>query len=291
MAIVRTADPTKEARMPARGPSERGNDQPEPAPAEDPGGWKLALVRDPGSFVLGCVIVGVAAALLTWACRAARSPELGYLFLLISIVAFLAIMPGVWLARRWRARALVALAGSIGDLDPGDSPVPWISTALWRRENRRSLEMELETGPATLAPCLVDATAFVAEAADQAGAPVAVVADDAPVPEPAPRAKLQAQLEAPPNATGLYLDLPSWPVCCERLTTLVDCGFGDGGLPDALPEAHHLRAEIRAMADAADEAEVERYAAEPYGKEELEDGVALFHCRACGRVYLGSYHP
>ena len=277
--------------MPANGPTECESEQSGSAPADGPDGWKLALARDPVDFVLGCVIVAVAAALLTWACRAARLPELGYLFLPISIVAFLAIAPGLWLAKRWRARALLALASSLGDLDPGDSPVPWISTKLWRQANRRSLELELYMGTSAPTPCLDEVTAVVADDKDREAAPVVAVADEEPIPEPAPLDQLQAQLDDPPEGTGLFLHCVTWPVCCERLTTLVEEGCGDGGLAGVLPLAHYLRAEIRAGWGTGDETKVERYAAEPYGKKELQDGVALFHCRACGRVYLGSYHP
>ncbi len=37
--------------------------------------------------------------------------------------------------------------------------------------------------------------------------------------------------------------------------------------------------------------ELARECVDEPGKSDLDEGLALYHCRACGRVYLGSFHP
>jgi hypothetical protein len=178
--------------------------------------------------------------------------------------------------------------------DPGDSPVPWLSDEVWRAWNAgdaSARDVQVAGKPISGAlPTRVtdDDRRRAARRPPTAGAPLPV------------RGTLEQHGALLASTPGLgYFSTVRWPVCCERLSTLIsDGGTLDlralervaGSLDHALTEAH-------LPPGAADE---ERFAreggwtrtlAEMRAGEHGGDGIALFECRACGRVYGAYCHP
>ena len=253
-------------------------------------GWRLAAARNPGSIVYGCVVIGGVSAFIAWACGKAGLDEGVYVCGAIAVIAFLAIGPLVWAAGRWKRRAQSELRERIGERDPGDSPVAWISTELWRRANRWDIEMESQLGAPDPMPSVDAAILVVTDAEDRARAPVIEIDNAEPIPASGSGAELEQQLRAPPLANSLLMHCPSWPVCCDRLATLIGYDLVDDGFVEVLPRAYYVRAESEKWGDGGEDAVMESSFEGGYDGF-LPDGVAVYHCRQCGRVYLGSYHP
>lgn len=193
------------------------------------------------------------------------------------------------LARRWFSAAVEELRARVGDRDRGPSPVPWISTETWRREQPWDAAYEVLYGrEGEGRPAVDEPTVCVATDADRRDAPRVEPTMDPPPFDDEPASVLSAA----PLAVRLWVHGPAWPLCCERLATLVGFARGvDLAVREALPSAHFLRAEIAKEWGVSTPEAVEAEAARPYGRHELAQGHAVYHCRVCGCVYLGSYHP
>lgn len=198
------------------------------------------------------------------------------------------------------------------------SPHPHLSDAAWEQRLPSPYEeLEADDPIAELMPIL-----HVVTPGDRARAPIRDVPSDAPVPPAGDLEEIGERFRLD-RAASAYLEYPSWPVCCERPATLLgfDDLLGDG---DPGATVHFTEGEIRAdwgmneeQAERAiaqlDDPTAPEPAARPTslwgrfltlgwkpwrdgydrhvkaGREGL-DGSAAFHCRACGRLYLGSYH-
>ena len=179
--------------------------------------------------------------------------------------------------------------------NPPPSPVPWIADEVWQAWNAG--------GVADASDCPIhEPTVMTVSDHDRRRAPALPRGLDEPVP---PQANVDEMvlllLSTPPSFLGLHD--PVWPRCCQRPATLVN-SQGRGRVLNA----------IEARAGSLDRAYIEREIREGWGartREELTDlldkgfavqlremrrrgaadGVNIFHCRACGKVYVASCHP
>lgn len=208
----------------------------------------------------------------------------------------------VFRAREWKRRGIAALRRDAAKRDPGDSPVPWISTSTWRRGHRWDPGRELLYGARARArararverPCVEEASIVRVTPEDREAAPIVdepLRASRLPVPDAGTPEQHEEALAAAPPSRELLVRAPSWPICCDRLATLVGHAGVDAGFRAVLPRAHFLYEEARKGWGVKSDAAARERAGEEYGHRELDEGAALFHCRACGRVYLGSCHP
>jgi hypothetical protein len=253
---------------------------------------RLFVIRSSFFVAYGCVIAGGAAAVGAAIAWHRGSTELAKNVVLIVPLAVALMFTWTRLAKRWHAQAADDLRRELGESrEPRESPVPWISSETWRRENAWNPHYEVLYGDPAGGASVEEAQVFEADDHDRDAAPVVRVPDGTPVPRPGATGDLAAALASAPSARGLTLRSPSWPVCCERLAALVGHDGVDGFARRSLPRAHFLYAEVRAGWGTGSDAEARARADEPYGKRSLDEGHALFHCRSCGRLYLGSYHP
>jgi hypothetical protein len=134
-------------------------------------------------------------------------------------------------------------------------------------------------------------TLLVATEADRIRAPVMPIPRDVPVPPEGSLEEIQRRFLV--AGAGAYLEYPCWPVCCDRPATVV-------GIEMPLEEIREPV--LRRTLDVhfiANEFYENRGTSNPLDKHYREfqdaaregaDGVAVFQCRACGRVYFGSHH-
>ncbi len=211
--------------------------------------------------------------------------------------------------RRLRARILAGYSEELAGREPGPSPVPWLSDAVWQAWNtvtpEDALLEERYTGafpdpsppPALADPRLRSLTGEEREVATRAA-----VEPGAPVPDPGASDEVRERLADTPGRPGALN--PVWPVCCERPATALALeagGLGPDGLPDGVEEVLYLL-------DADDEAGEEGPSwlrPEAGGvRVRLPDGeeawarareaavLTLFQCRACGRLCVApSWSP
>jgi hypothetical protein len=177
-------------------------------------------------------------------------------------------------------------------ITPLKSPVAWVSDDIWSRWMDHPSPPER---PAIDQPMLV-----VVTDADRERVRSARLSEG----EPAPVAAFsdqEALLLATPFA-HYGVSCPTWPVCCSRLATL----FWDQGAGPSFEEIEretgpldraYLEGELRQSSKPLEEA---RRLLEPGYQETLGtirekrhggDGILLFQCRACFRVYVASCHP
>ena len=188
-------------------------------------------------------------------------------------------------ADRAKAR-FVELARKMGYRDPGDSPVPWISDETWRRENSWGVpDYEAEH------PAVDGARPMLAVDFDRQIAPKIATSDNGQL---APTGSLEEQkerLDSPPASRALRIYSPIWPVCCNRLSTLVGHDGVDEVFEAVIEQTHHLRAEVVADWDVDPENEphkVEGLVKRTYDDDQLQPGKGLYHCANCGSVYVAT---
>lgn len=173
------------------------------------------------------------------------------------------------------------------------SPVPWLSDPVWSAWPHE---------PGKKWRCPVERPWVLAVwDSDRERAPRWPVPEGATVPEPGSVADNTALLATTPG-TGRGTRSPVWPVCCERLSTLI----WNEGVGPSIPE-------IEAAVGPLDRAYLEQEVLTEWGPPEhapalLEQGfgptlerirrgkldksgVNLFQCRSCGRLYLASCKP
>jgi hypothetical protein len=224
--------------------------------------WKVFVVRHAFALEYGCTVVAALAGLVAFVIW--RRGVDGGARAAISVAAVAAGTVGalIPLTRRWRRQAIEELRRTVGDRDPGGSPVAWISDETWRRENAWDPGRELIFGHDRndSLPCVDDPAVVIVAESERAAAPVVPVPEGLAVPATGSPGAHEAALKAAPPAYALRIFSPRWPVCCDRLATLV----GLDGLD-------HAFASVLGTG--------------------LGEGTAVFHCRACGRVHLGEHHP
>lgn len=255
------------------------------------GPGRLWLVRHVFGVGYACIVVGILSLVVAGVAWHRGAAELAGAALATVGSAGAAASLAISLARKWRARGEDELRRRVGDRDPGDSPVPWISTETWRRGQAWDPAHELLHGPPESQPCVEGPEVVPVGPDDREVAPVVRLTVRAPVPVTGTVGEQTAALRVAPLAGGWRVRSPSWPSCCDRLTVLVGHEGVDAAFKDAVPRAHFLLAEIQRSWGVESEAKERELAARPYAKRALGAGHALFHCRACGRVYLGSFRP
>jgi len=179
---------------------------------------------------------------------------------------------------------------------PAPSPVPWLSDEVWRSlgpSDGRLARLGFGGRPIQ-GPELIPVTPR-----DQARAPVLPIPKNAPVP---PTLDFVSALRALIQTAGPgQIRTPVWPQCCQRLATLV---FRQGkGTPLVTLEAQgpldqaYLEGELSTWGGAA--ADRARLLATGW-REVLAmmragshhgQGIHIYQCRACGRVYVASSGP
>ncbi len=178
-------------------------------------------------------------------------------------------------------RRFVELACELGYRDPGDSPVPWISTETWRRE-------ESWTNPEqTQRYRCIHTPELVAVSAEKCRQPLRLAVPDhlATPPKGAPGEHLE-RLSQTPRTYAFQLHSPRWPVCCRRLTVLVGYRGVDAAFFDMVDQACLIPREEEGWLDGVtgERAEVGEFSI--YGDEQLRNQHLLYHCHDCGAVYV-----
>lgn len=176
------------------------------------------------------------------------------------------------------------------------SPVPWISDEIWSG----IVSYGPQEGPL---PVLREPRLYVVTRDDQRRAPVLSIAEGAKVPKWSTYYENKSHLERLKSPAGC-IHLPTWPMCCGRLATLIN-ERGDGRSLES------IEAEAGAPLDLAfmemeiwhdwtpeSQESIDEIFRTGYGemlaelrKEGMTDSVLIFQCRACGRVYVGSCSP
>ena len=240
-----------------------------------PGGLRRSLIRGDGTAVgvwSGLTAVGLSS-------LAGLAPgKLSALGLsLTSALGVSLALAGVgfwgwqWNRRGYR-RLLDEVSARYMDYDPGPSTVAWVSDRIWRLKNRFDPELDAPIELQAELDGMVrrfedDATGALSfpllrpvTDEERRRAPLAEVSGEVPIAGAA-----EELLERLQGTPGRFLILqPRWPVCCDRLTTLVGLGPHDRPV-----EALYL-----------DEASA------PLPEEpNLEEGIHSYQCRSCGRMF------
>ena len=148
------------------------------------GPWRLWLVRHLWGVAYLTnlvVIINVVVAVGAWR-RGLDGVLVASVGLSIGLVGSLLLL--VAMSRRWRARAAAERRQRIGpQRDPGTSPVPWISTETWRREQALDPDLELLSGVQEMTSCVDQPNVYVADSHDRALAPIVECLREAPAVE------------------------------------------------------------------------------------------------------------
>lgn len=175
----------------------------------------------------------------------------------------------------------VELARQLGYRDPGDSPVPWISTETWRREESWTNPDQSERYRCIHTPelALVEA--------EHCERPLTVAHSEqlSIPPTGSPEEQLQ-RLEDPPKTYAFQLHSPRWPVCCRRLAVLVGYRGVDAAFSDIVAEACLIPRDEGRWFDGVLGGEADSGEFPVYGEEQLRNEHLLFHCHDCGTVYV-----
>jgi hypothetical protein len=189
-------------------------------------------------------------------------------------------------------------------LPPVPSPVAWVSDQVWTWWAR-------DLDPDALAPPITEPEVIVVTDADRARAPVGRPLSFGPAPEPGTVDELRRRLLSTPRLSNRGTECATWPVCCQRLSTLIwNEGMGPSlaELEAAGPlDRAYLEEEIRTgwgSPEAVAQGLREGYGpalralrSKPgffallFGAVAGGDGINVFQCRTCGRLYVGSCHP
>ena len=179
------------------------------------------------------------------------------------------------------------------------SPVAWVSDAVWSRWmwDRQFADLTNEQEWVTFPEPRI----YPATEGDLVRVHPARVPQDARLPPPGSVEAHRRLLESTPPALGVQA--PSWPVCCDRLATLIHdqgtgCKVNEIEAQTGPLDRAYLEQEVRNDWCTRTAAELEQALLLGY-RDELEcirrqgaaDGVIFHQCRACGRVYVGSCHP
>lgn len=171
------------------------------------------------------------------------------------------------------------------------SPIPWIADQLWDQWNPPN-GLCLDGRAPIEEPQLEEVTE-----ADLVRIPPSPVQGQVP-PEGSLEEQLTRLLSTPQSAMATFS--PVWPVCCKRLTTLVN-SQGEGiQLEELNPtgplEKSYLESQFKYTMQVSRTSREEFEAVLHKALDELRqtgfiDGLNVFECRVCGRKYLASCHP
>ncbi len=179
-----------------------------------------------------------------------------------------------------------------------ESPVGWIADEVWLRLNPSGFlarrVVAVQPGPVVIDPHLTPAVRD-----DHLRVPQMLVRSDAEMPPTGTIDEQRERLLTTPGAGQIKSAI--WPVCCDRLGTLISCQQND------------LVAEIEASAGPLDRAflceELNSWGGPNADVESFRDagwsevlgrmrsgahsgmGINIFQCRACGRIYVASCAP
>lgn len=183
------------------------------------------------------------------------------------------------------------------DHPPGglvESPVPWVSDQIWTSWSGGGSDEKY--------PALRDPRLYVVSRDDLRRAPIASIELGAKVPPWATFNANQQQLQELTLESGGVLD-PSWPMCCGRLATLINQeghGRSIGSIEAETGPLDLAFMEMEIWHDWSPRNQEELDAAfavgyrdlfKELGRDGALQGVLLFQCRACGRIYVGSCTP
>ena len=195
--------------------------------------------------------------------------------------------------RFWQHRATRATRGA-----GSRSPFPWLSDDIWsglERQEGPFLPPRRDARGTIVSPQLTLATD-----ADRARIPKHPLVQDLPVPPESTGTEHREQL-IQTKAIG-QLRMPVWPVCCNRLSTLINFQGIGRPLADIESEAGpldqaFLERELRGWGGpTADNQEIlatgwrDVLADIRNGNHDYQ-GMAFYQCRACGRYYVASCQP
>lgn len=186
--------------------------------------------------------------------------------------------------QRQARQRFVEMAKRLGYRDPGDVPVPWISEETWHRE-------ESWTNPDydQRSPCIGDPRPLTLRPFERDVAPKLATTEGAEMSPPGTPEEHRKRLTDSPQTLVFHIYSPRWPICCQRITTLVGFRGIDEDVAPVLPRAHEVEeftGEEWARG-AADEPDDPR--AGEYDSEYLQDDLACYHCPNCGGVYLAKH--
>ena len=180
--------------------------------------------------------------------------------------------------------------------DPQRSPVPWISDEVWTDWQY----WVVDPMPPDF-PTVEDFRVIVAGVEDRERAPRASLPSEAPSPPRGTIEEHERHLARTPPSVGIRS--PTWPICCDQLTTLVN-HQGEGTPLEqietetgALDHAF-LVEDLRQNWNCKTGPELAEAMRRGYGEslkclreDGVAEGIAVYQCRACGRVYVGGCHP
>jgi hypothetical protein len=189
-------------------------------------------------------------------------------------VAFVLAVAGLG-AIRWSRTAyrglLAEVAARHAGRDPGSSPVPWVSDALWRAKNRFDPAVDAANELLAEVDSLVSGfgggeTAVVKpQLRPLQQEERALVGEETPDVDEGPEGTAEALVALLEGTPGRFLALaPRWPVCCGRLCSMTGIR-GEPGAPDGswLPSG----------------------GAEADWGDNPETGFHRYQCGTCGRRY------
>lgn len=175
------------------------------------------------------------------------------------------------------------------------SPVAWVSDDVWSAWQYWGSDPVPSDFPTIEFPDLIPA-----DAGDLERAPRAEIPPGAPVPPPGRVKELAQLLASTPPSVGVRH--PVWPVCCSRLATLINHD-GDGVELEKIEsetgplDRAFLAQDLRSNWDCRSDEQLADTMRRGYGEslEQLREGgvegLVIFQCRSCGRVYVGGCHP
>jgi hypothetical protein len=199
----------------------------------------------------------------------------GMLWLLVLSLALM-VLGAVELrwARRYYRALIAEVVAAHASHDPGDSPVPWVSDAVWRLKNR--FDPELDAANQLLAEVDRLHPRFGVSAGEPLrGVKLRPVGDNerglvgvpkvVPSFRQTPSGTAEELLSSLASTPGRLLAVsPRWPVCCDRLSVLV--GLSESGQPEGA--GYLCDQEILESWDAAE-----------------RRGQHAFTCGECGRSF------
>lgn len=179
--------------------------------------------------------------------------------------------------------------------DPVASPVAWISDEVWSAWQYWGADPVPPEFPTIASPDLIPA-----DAGDLDRVPRASIPPGVRVPPPGRVDELAQLLASTPPSVGVRH--PTWPVCCNRLATLINHD-GDGVPLDRIecetgPLEHaFLAQDLRSNWDCRTDEQLADAMSSGYGeslralREGAVEGLVIFQCRSCGRIYVAACHP
>lgn len=182
---------------------------------------------------------------------------------------------------------------------PTTSPVPWIADAVWADWSRRPVQKSTSLAGDSESP-IGDPVVGEVSDDDRRRAPRRALREGEPM-SPAGSLAEHTQLlkSTPPTSLGVYG--PFWPICCQRLTTLIHCqGAGKsleeiervaGCLDFAFVEPNSGDLQLTAEQDLELRARGYADLLNEFRRDRGGDGYGIFECRKCGRTYVAIWEP